>query len=181
MGRISRRWRPSYQQMSPRTDILTCCPVSAVSSLLPPSIQGGRSPCNAQGRAHLASLQGSQCLAPLLAERVLKWASVSIFLLETQGLRVEPGLSHHPPQLLQEAARQMLGEPSSGMGPSWRPKGDHECPMASPMSLMIPALLSYPPANPAGRQCSPLQGEGAWSSTEPHRWLCTWSCWGFSR
>ena len=84
-------------------------------------------------------------------------------------------LSHHPPRVLQEAAGQVLGEPSSGMGPSWSPKGDHEYPMASPVSLKMPALLSYPTASPAGRQCSPLQGEGAWPSTEPRCWLCTWS------
>lgn len=171
MGRSSQRWQPSYQRMSPRTDIPTCCPVSAVSSLLPQD-PGWEFTLQYTG---MQSLQGSQCLAPLLGEEgVLKWASVSIFLLETQDLKVEPGLSYHP-QLLQEAA----GEPSSGMGPSWRPKGDFGPsmvpPVASLMSLMIPALLSYPPANPADRQCSPLQGEGAWPSTEPHCWLCIWS------
>lgn len=167
MGRSSRRWRPNYQPTSPRTDIRTCCPVSAVSSLFPPASEVGVHAATHRDELTLHRLQGSQCLAPLLGE-VLQGASVSLFLLETQGLRVEPGLSHHPPQLLQEAAGQVLAEPSSGMGPSWRPKGGHECPMASPMSLMIPALLSYPSAKPAGRQCSPLQGEGAWLSTEPH-------------
>lgn len=52
---------------------------------------------HAQGRAHPASLRGSQRLAPLLGEGVLQGASVSLSLLETPGLRAEPGLSHHLP------------------------------------------------------------------------------------
>lgn len=113
--------------------------------LLPPlpSFWGGGSHCNAQGQAPLASLQGSQCLAPLLAEGLLKWISVSTFLLETQGLRVEAWLNHHP-HLLQKAAGQVLGEDISGMGPRWSSKGDQRCPMASLISIMIAVLLSYP-------------------------------------
>lgn len=55
------------------------------------------------------------CQGPFLGGGLLKWASVSIFLLETQGLKVGPGLRHHPPQHLQLR-----------MGPDRRSEGVHE-------------------------------------------------------
>lgn len=155
MGRSSPRWRLSCQQTSPRTDTPMCYPVSAA----PPSPPGGISQGSVQGQAHLASLPGP-VPGSFPGSRTLEMGSVSIFLLETQGLKVEAGLSHHPAH---PAPPAVLGEPS----PGWAPPGHQRGSMSFTGGPHGPSSVCQCPASPAGRQCPPLWGEGAWQSTEP--------------